>query len=212
MDNIPFAKEAPLSADEEQLWNHLVEEGTDLRAETVKRLSDPEWRKEHGRGGKKWVPERIDEIPVSVKRFIVSRAAGLSFKKAAAASGALWADVSRCRDLSETVRCALAAQEKSSRELMKMKAYSLHEQGLDEDAHVSMAQMQMASGVLGKLDRDHFGDDMGSRKRVGLADVEEAKKALGSGGFVINLIADASKAAEKAPEERPKKALVFAEV
>jgi len=202
---------SPLSDEEELLWNHLVEEGRELRADTVKRLTDPEWRKEHGRPGK-WNPERIDDIPVSVKRFVVGRAAGLSFKKASAASGSTWADISRCKDLSETVRCAIAAQEKSSRDLMKMKAYSLHEQGLDEDARVSMAQMQMAGGILGKLDRDNFGDDGAIRKRVGLADVEEAKKALGSGGFVINLVADASKTAERAPEDRPKKALVFAEV
>lgn len=199
----------PLSAEEAAAWDLLVENGRKIREkqaeEQPKRLEGkPEWVKKMLTKKKR---DDLGEVPVQVKRWVVCRMAGISFKKAGLASGATWLEVQAARSKSEAFRCALAAQEENSRQLMKAKAQSVVELSQDEDAKVSIAQTQVSMRILECLDRSAFGMD----NRV--KDVaDEVKKAVGGGGFVINLVGDAAKVAEAAPQKKPAKALVYAEV
>lgn len=217
-------EEIELSPDENEIWESLVAKGREVRAPMQERKAkereerqrklaiehgvDPAaaatWKSKPKRGG----VAGDAPVPVGVKKFVVCRAAGMSFGQAAAASGCRWTDVSIARMRSEEMMCAVEGMEDSSRFLMRMKAMSVIEQSQDEGARVNGAQLMMAESVLKRLDHAHFGDAMAK-----LVDrQEEAVKEVGSGGFVINVIADATKVADEAPRERPQKAVVYTDV
>ena len=209
-----------LTDDEARIWSMIVDEGRKLREPII---AERERRKAanraahaaaSGRGNWKYDPaskrkvaDSVVEIPVPVKRFLIARASGLSFREAAESSKARWIDVLEAKRGSEEVRCAIATMEEGCRELIRMKSMSIVETGLDEGSRVSMTKVMLAQGMLKSLDRDHFGDD---RSSGGAKDDEP--KELGNGGFVVKLVADASKVADVAPEGKPKKALVFTDV
>lgn len=211
-----------LSEDEKSIWESLVAEGRKVRAPILERKAKEReanrrrMAEDHGRDpdesagwrSKGRVPAEDAPVPVGVKRFVVCRAAGMSFAQAAAESGCRWSDITLARNASEEVRCAVEGMEGSSRFLMRMKAMSIMEQSQEEGARVSHAQVLMAESILKRLDHSHFGDAVA--KVVGEAD--EGVKAVGGGGFVINVIADAAKVAGEVPKERPAKALVYTDV
>lgn len=205
----------PLSDEEAAAWERLVEEGRELRAPV---LAAREARKEANRrafdSGKyktpseefkrrEKAPEASVEIPVEVKRWVVLRAAGMGFRKAGETSGASWLMVCDMKNRSEEMRCALTAQVERSRELILTKALSTVEQSLEEGTRVSMPQAQIAIKTLSSLDRDHFGERA--------VEKPEEQQKVGGGGFVIRMVEDATKAAEK-PEAAPKRALVYENV
>lgn len=200
-DTKTFAPPVPLSAEEESAWSLLVEEGQRLRAgrSSLVHEKSPDWVK---RMSKKDI---LKVVPVPVKRWVVMRAAGMKFSEASSGSGATWLQIQDARYHSEEMRCAMDAMDERSRQLMREKAKSVVEQSQEEGARVSLAQTQVSMKILSSLDREHFGEQRGVAS-------EEVQKAIGGGGFVINLIGDAAKVAEAVPSKRPGKALVFTDV
>lgn len=220
MDNIM------LSDEETFVWEALVEKGRELRApriaakeakreENMRRLEEDRkklgrrvispWRGRKEKGVK--VGDSLVEVPTGVKRFLVSRACGIPFKEAAAGCGMTWVQIMVAKNRSEDVRCAFAAMESGSRELIRAKAMSVVETSLDEGTRVSMPRVLLAQNMLSKLDAENFGEDMGTKDGGA-----EGEKEGGNGGFIVNIVADAAKVADVAPEGKPKKALVFTDV
>ena len=203
---------APLSEDEERAYGLLVEKGRELR-EPILRRREEERRERSEAAGKKYVGKRrgfacsMGRVPDDVRRWVVMRFAGMSFRKAGEASGASWTRVQEAKAHSEEFRCALAAQEENSRMLMRAKALSVMEQSQEEDARVSLPQAQLAMKILSSLDRDHFGEEREAVRRDG---GDEERRICG-GGFVINVIGDAASVAAK-PSGSSGKAIVYRDV
>ena len=212
----------PLSEDELAVWSALVERGREIRrpmherrdaerAENQRRMAEARGRTDvakwasrpKGRGSDPDAP-----IPDPVRRFVVFRASGMSFSEAGAAAGCTWSDVNMARMRSEDMMCAIEGMEESSRFLMRSKAMSVLERSQDEGARVNGAQLAMSESILKRLDHAHFGDALAKV----VDQPQEQAKAVGGGGFVINVIADAAKVADAAPAGRPGKALVFTDV
>lgn len=212
-----LSSDAPLCPEEEAAWKIMVSRGEEIRrpilaareakraanVEAAKRLAESEGRVYRGRP-KSANSTSMSEIPPRTKRWLVARMAGVSFRRAFEETGATWIDVQDAKYRSEEFRCALAAQEENSRELMKAKAMSVVEQSQEEGSRVSMAQTNVSIKILESLDSGNFGRDA-----VRAAECREEAKAAIGGGFVINLIGDAAKTAEKAPAKRPGRALVY---
>lgn len=214
--------EVQLSDDERRAWDLLVEMGREIREPIVaRRAAKLEERKrkylEAKAAGKAFLEPRFTssadsmadgEIPDDVKRWIVMRFAGMSFKRACEASGSTWLRVQEAKARNESFRCAYAACEENSRQLMKAKAHSTLEESQDEGSRVSVPQANLAIKIMSSLDREHFGEDKAVRRDDGDG---ASQKPLAGGGFVINLIGDAARVAEAVPSKRPAKALVYSD-
>lgn len=162
-----------MSEEEERVWNALVEEGRSLRAP---KLAEKEAKVEanavatdgHVHAKKphsEWKTRKhrvsalaeVFEVPVGVKRFMVLRAAGLSFHKAVNASGTKWCDVSMAKGRSEEARCACEAMEKWSRDLMRTRSYATMEDAVSGEP-VSKVMADASKWILERTERERFAD------------------------------------------------------
>lgn len=212
----------PLGEEERAVWASLVERGRELRApmlarreaeraENARRMAEARGETAEKAASWKRRPKSVavSPIPDGVKRWVVYRASGMSFKAAGAASGCTWNDVNMARMKSEEMMCAVAGMEDSSKFLMRMKAMSVVEQSQDEGVRPHAGQVLMAESILKRLDATSFGD---VAARAPELPAGEERKELGNGGFVINVVGDAAKVADAAPEKRPGKAMVYTDV
>lgn len=206
-NDVEMVPDVPLSDAEEAAWDLLVREGARIRAPMLERRAERRAVIDRRAAARGEVPYRdsMASVPDRVRRWVVLRFAGASFRRAGAESGATWLEVQEARARNESFRCALAAQEDNSRQLMLAKAQSVVEQSQEEDAKVSLAQAQLAMRILSSLDRPHFGEP--SECGPGAATLPGGD----GGGFVINVIGDAAAACAK-PVEAKGRALVYTEV